>query len=195
MSEYVVDYTDPGKFEEYWQPEYAFGAFFIFPPDDVLEMVDALRGKYDPKSANYCRAHISLSEPLGQPLTQGMLDEIEEMARQVEPFEMSYGPLITFPPHPGVCFRVEPKDRFFNLRARLHDRTAFEGRELGRKDIAPHMTIAEFGLNFIQSEKLKNSLQGTVPEGRFYCDAIEYAVPNDRFYFERKLRIPLGTSH
>jgi hypothetical protein len=36
------------------------------------------------------------------------------------------------------------------------------------------------------------SLQATVESGEFVCDRIEYAVPNSEFYFERKLKVPLG---
>ena len=41
-----------------------YGAFYIFPPEEIMLKVDALRENYDPKSASFCRAHISLSEPL-----------------------------------------------------------------------------------------------------------------------------------
>jgi hypothetical protein len=53
------------------------------------------------------------------------------------------------------------------------------------------MTIAEF-ISVQRTDELLHELSGHVPEGTFRCDSIEYAVPNERFYFERVLTIPLG---
>lgn len=56
-----------------WQLEYRFGGFYIFPPIGVIEDVDALRAAHDPTSHLICQAHISLSDPLPQPLTEDFL--------------------------------------------------------------------------------------------------------------------------
>jgi hypothetical protein len=55
------------------------------------------------------------------------------------------------------------------------------------------MTIAEF-ITVERSAELLEALQGKVPEGTFRCGAIECAVPNDDFAFERVLAIPIGSS-
>ncbi len=52
------------------------------------------------------------------------------------------------------------------------------------------MTIAEF-ISVERTNELLQELSGKVPEGTFRCDSIEYAIPNDKFYFERVLTIPL----
>lgn len=194
MSDLVVDYAQNPIDWEGWFFEYVYGGFYIFPPFEVSRPIDELRKKFDPKSDRYCQAHISLSGPLGQPLTNELLAEIEAAIKYIEPYEISYGPLITFPPHPGVCFDVRPADKFFDLRKAVHGCSAFTGSDVSRKSIPPHITIAEFGLTYDASEELRKTLNKTVPEGKFWCDSIEYAVPNDNFYFERRLRIPLGKS-
>lgn len=192
MVNYVVEYVNPDHFEEKWHREYVYGAFFVFPPDEIMTEVDLLRNMYDPKSAGYCSAHISLSEPLRRPLTIEGVDEIQKTIGKIQGFEMTYGPLRTFPPHPGVCFAISPEDRFFELRERLHECSVFAGDDIARKNIAPHMTIAEFGLDMEKSEELKTRLHGEISYGSFDCDAIEYAVPNRQFYFERKFKLSLG---
>jgi 2'-5' RNA ligase len=194
MTDFKIEYAANTSDWEYWQPEYLYGAFYVFPPAEVSNPINKLRKKFDPKSDKYCQTHISLSEPLRQPLTNHQISEIEETARNLKPFEMTYGPLITFPPHPGVCYAVSPRDKFFELRQNLHKCKAFEGGNFSRKDIAPHITIAEFGLTFEESEELRKELTGNVPEGNFLCDSIVYAVPNNEFYFEPRIRIPLGNS-
>src|SRR5690348_15881411 len=97
----TITYADPSAWEE-WQREYRFGAFFIFPPAGVFEEVDALRSTYDPQSASYCQAHISLSRPLPRPLSREDVTEIRDRLAEIAPFEIQYGPLRTFPPYPGV---------------------------------------------------------------------------------------------
>ncbi len=67
----------------------------------------------------------------------------------------------------------------------------FGDARLKRAHIAPHLTIAEF-VAVERTNELLQELPGNVPEGSFACDAIEYAVPNSNFYFERFLTIPLG---
>ena len=40
--------------------------------------------------------------------------------------------------------------------------------------------------------ELMQELQDVAPSGAFWCDAIEYAVPDERLHFERVLTLPLG---
>lgn len=182
-------YTDGSSWEE-WQREYRYGALYLFPPPGVIERVDALRERYDPVSAAYCRAHVSLSEPLPRPLDEPLLTELRAALALVEPFEVRYGPLRGFPPYPGVAYAVHPEEPFRALRDAVHATALFAGSPLARKEIAPHMTVAEF-VTVERTEELLRELAGAVPTGSFLVDAVEYAVPDERFRFERVLRLPL----
>ncbi len=188
----MIEYATETEGWEKWMLEYRYGAFYIFPPDSVIGPVDALRHKYDPRSASYCRAHISLSQPLRGPLTEAQVQELRTALRQMPAFDIHYGPLRSFPPHPGVVYAIQTEDKFQRLRSIVHATSPFAGAPLKRKDIAPHMTIAEF-ITVERTEELLAELQGNVPEGTFRCDSIEYAVPNGNFYFERVLTIPIGS--
>lgn len=183
-------YADTSAWEE-WQREYSYGALYIFPPAGVIEAVDALRGAHDPRSATYCQAHISLSEPLKHPCTASDVEELHARLSSIEPFEIHYGPLRSFPPYPGVTYAITPEDKFGELRAAIHSTSIFAGVPLRREHIAPHMTIAEF-ITVERTAELLEELRGNVPEGAFFCDAVEYAIPNNEFSFERVLTIPLG---
>lgn len=185
-------YADTASWEE-WQIEYRYGAFFIFPPTGVIEAIDLLRSRYDPQSAAYCRAHISLSEPLRRRFTQSDLEELRARLSALEPFEIEYGPLRSFPPYPGVTYAIAPEERFEELRSAIHSTSMFSGTPLRRGQIAPHMTIAEF-ITVERTEELLRELRGNVPEGTFWCDSLAYAVPDDDFSFELVLTVPLGRS-
>lgn len=188
-----IEYPETTGWEE-WMHEYKYGVFLIYPPVGHIEAVDALRQKYDPKSAVICQAHITLSESLQNPLTEDQLKELQEALATIEPFEIQYGPLRAFPPYPGVTFRIEPEDRFMKLREAIHATSIFKDSPMTKKDRAPHMTIAEFGLDWPATEKLMKELEGKVPERSFLCDQIELAVPDKNFHLHRVLKIPLGNS-
>jgi 2'-5' RNA ligase len=183
-------YADDTSRED-WQKEYKYGAFYIFPPHGVIEPIDELRQTYDPTSASYCQAHISLSEPLCHPFTDEQLHELKTALSSIKPFEMHYGPLRIFPPYPGITYAIQPEDAFMHLRTVIHATSLFIGISLKHKDIAPHMTIAEF-ITIERTEELLKELSAKVPEGKFLCESIEYAIPNKHFSFERVLTIPLG---
>ena len=61
------------------------GAFYIFPPEEIMLKVDALRENYDPKSASFCRAHISLSEPLNKAITDLDIESLKKDLNEVAP--------------------------------------------------------------------------------------------------------------
>ena len=187
-----IEYADSAAWEE-WQKEYRYGAFYIIPPKGIIESTDELRRKYDPKSASIGPAHISLSEPLKESLTESQLEELKAALAQIAPFEIRYGPLRSFPPYPGVIYSIEPEDKFMQLREAIHSTAIFKDAELKHKAIPPHMTIAEFGLgeDMTRTNELLQELAGNVPGGTFLCDHIELAIPNNDFYFERVLTIPL----
>ncbi len=184
------NYPDTTSWED-WQNEYKFGALYIFPPEGVIEPVDELRRKHDPKSHSYSQAHISLSEPLKGPLTEDQLKELQAALAALEPFEIKYGPLRSFPPYPGVTYAISPEDEFMNLRKLVHSTSLFKDTPLNHEHIAPHMTVAEF-ITAEDTNRLLQELNGKVPEGTFLNGAIEYAIPNEDFYFERVFTIPLG---
>jgi 2'-5' RNA ligase len=186
----VFKYADISHWEG-WQREYRYGAFYIFPPPGIIELIDQLRRKYDPKSDSYCQAHISLSEPLKAPPKDQQVQELRDTLSSIEPFEIHYGPLRSFPPYPGVVYTITPEDVSMKLRSRIHGTSLFRGQQLMREHITPHMTVAEF-ITIERTHELLQEMSGKVPEGTFLCSAIEYAIPNRGFYFERVLRLPLG---
>ena len=191
MSEFK--YADTSHWEG-WQREYRYGAFYIFAPSGIIETIDQLRRKYDPKSDSYCQAHISLSEPLRAPLTDEQVQELHDTLSSIEPFEIHYGPLRSFLPYPGVVYAITPEDMFMRLRSCIHETSLFKDQQLVREHVKPHMTIAEF-ITIERTYELLEELSGKVPEGTFLCSSIEYAIPNHDFYFERVLRLPLGKKH
>ena len=186
-----IKYANQTDHWEGWWHQYYYGAFYIFPPEEVMGKVDVLRKIYDPKSASFCRAHISLSEPLMREFTAADVDSLRADLRAVSPFEISYGPLRTHPPYPGVTYTIEPEDEFANLRTVIHQNQLFDGVEIRRSKIVPHMTIAEF-ITMERTEQILEELKGRTESGKFMCNEIVLAVPDNDMYFHPVVRIPLG---
>lgn len=184
-------YAHPTGDWEAWQIDYRFGAFYIFPPPGVIEPIDALRRAYDPRSDAICQTHISLSEPLPGPMTELQMEDIRAALSAVEPFDIQYGPLRDFLSHPGVCYSVAPEDKISTLRETLHATSTFRNVPLKRAHIAPHITIAEF-ISIERTIELLHELRGKVPEGRFRCSSVAYAVPNASSHFETIAEFRLG---
>jgi 2'-5' RNA ligase len=176
---------------ESWRDDYQYGAFYLFPPADIATAVDQLRARYDPRSAAICGAHVSLSEPLTRPLSDEQLAEVRDALATFTPFAITFGPVRSFDPHPGVVFTITPEDTFFALRSAVHATSIFSGHATPRSQRAPHMTIAEF-ISLEETHHLVDQLKVTTPGGTFLCDHVVYARPDASFHFEPVLAIPLG---
>lgn len=186
----AIRYAQDTSVWEAWQLEYRYGAFYLFPPGGVIEAIEELRRTHDPRSYAICQAHISLSEPVPRPLTDLDLRQLEAVLGAVDPFVIRYGPLTSFPPYPGVVYAIQPERQFRALRSAVHSTSIFDGIELRRAHVPPHMTIAEF-ISLERTDELLRQLAGSAPEGEFTCDRVEYAVPDGNFRFRRVLAIPL----
>lgn len=177
-----------------WQLEYRYGGFYIFPPAGIIEDVDALRRRHDPRSHLGCQAHVSLSEPLPRGLDEVDLCEIGELLRTVAPIMLTYDDVHATVPYPGVVYRIKPVEAFMQLRGVLHCASVFRTSPLTRIAAAPHMTIAEF-VSVEGSVELAEELRGRVREGQWLCREIEYAIPDEKMRFRRVLTLPLGDQH
>jgi hypothetical protein len=185
------DVADTSSWEP-WQHDYRFGVVLVMPPPHVAAPIDALRQAYDPKSHGICSAHISVSDPLRRHMSDDAQKEIQELLRAVEPFEVHYDKPTASTQRPGVAYPVSPQERFDELKRILHQASVFEAFAYGRRDIPAHMTIAEF-LTIEDSLRICADLVDRAPRGSFWCDRLEYVVPDATFRFQRRETFLLGT--
>lgn len=184
--------TDTSKWED-WQRGYRLGVILILPPPDVSREVDSLRERYDPRSAAWCPAHVSLSDPLCCEMSPALAGEIRGVLSDVLPFKLCFDRLYASTRHPGVAYRITPREPIERLKHLLHGTSGFADEAHRRRDIAPHMTIAEF-ISIEESLQLCARLQDTAPVGSFLCDRLTYMVPDEDFRFTGRLTFLLGDS-
>ena len=178
---------------EDWQRGYRLGVILVLPPPDVSRELDRLGARYDPRSAAWCPAHISLSDPLSREMSPEVAGEIRGVLSDVLPFNLHFDRLYASTRHAGVAYRIAPRAPVERLKELLHGTSAFADAAHRRRRIAPHMTIAEF-ISIEESLELCARLQDTAPTGSFMCDRLAYMVPDESFRFRKRLTFPLGVS-
>jgi hypothetical protein len=87
---------------EDWQKAYRFGTLVIWPPDEVRELVNRHRERYDPVSQAICETHITLTEPLRRPLADEEWGLVAQVDGSSDAFQINYGPLSAFLPYPCI---------------------------------------------------------------------------------------------
>lgn len=175
-----------------WQRGYRYGVLLLVPPEPVLSAVNALRELHDPWSARNCEAHVSLTIPFPRGLTEFDWKRLEAITGAIEVFPVAYGPAISFPPHPGVCLAIEPREPLERLVGALENAPPFGDVQPRPYPFTPHLTIAE-QLSPDRTQPLLDELAGNAPEGSFDCTAVWLSVPDESFRFTRRRQLPLGT--
>ena len=89
---FAFPYREPPPDWPAWYREYRFGAFYLFPPPDVLQRVNEHRSRYDARSAASCEARVSLTVPLPRPLGDAAAAEVVVCAATHPAFSVEWGP-------------------------------------------------------------------------------------------------------
>ena len=189
----MISYAKETDGWQEWQLDYRLGLILIMPPKEVSNLIDPLRKRYDPESFRICPAHVSLSDPLSHKMTPELKSEIQSLLRNFQPFQLQFGEIRASREHPGVAYTIRPEEPIHAVQEILHSSRAFNSREYARRNIPPHMTIAEF-ISIEDSLKLCAKLKGTAPQGTFTCDRLEFIVPDKDFRFHRQTTFLFGTS-
>ncbi len=189
----VSYYVEDTLMWEDWQRDYRLGLILIMPPLEVSKQIDPLRKKYDPRSFACCSTHVSVSDPLRYEMTPELYKEISNILSKITPFTLCYDKPQASEEHPGVAYPIRPQEPINELRRVLHTSSAFARVAYRRRNIAAHMTIAEF-ISIEDGLKLCAQLQDSTPSGSFLCDRLEFIVPDENFHFQIKETFFLGES-
>jgi 2'-5' RNA ligase len=184
--------ADTSKWED-WQRDYRLGLILIMPPPEVSRQIDPLRAKYDPRAYAICPTHISVSDPLRREMTPQVEHEIGTILNSIKPFTLHFDRPQASTKLAGVVYPIEPKEQIATLQNALHATSAFAGKAYYRRNIPPHMTIAEF-ISIEDGLMLCAQLCNSAPRGSFLCDRLEFIVPDAEFHFRRQLTFPLGAT-
>ncbi len=177
---------------EEWQKVYQHGIMVIWPPDEIRKIINAKREAYDPVSASFCGAHITLTQPLLNTLSDAEWGNIQDILGRFPPFEIQYGPTKSFLPYPCIWHEIQPEEKILDLRHALHQTGYFNLSLEHTDDFIPHMTITEGLSGPPVDEELLTILQEQSSQGSFICQDAAYIVPDESFYFGVVKRLALG---
>ena len=127
----VIRYAQNTDSWEDWQLDYRLGLILIMPPQEVSDLIDPLRERYDPKSHATCSTHISVSDPLSLEMTPD-LETIQAILQDFQPFELHFRS--TLP----ASIRVSHTQyilRRIRMQEALHKSRAFAGKVYKRRHI------------------------------------------------------------
>ena len=176
---------------EDWQKLYQFGTIVIWPPDEVREVVNPQRQAYDPVSQSYCETHITITQPLIRAFLDDEWDQIQNVLKDYDCFEIEYGPLNSFLPYPCIWYEIEPREKVLEIRDALHKTGYFNLKMRHTEDFIPHMTITEGVSGPTVDEGLLERHQAEISNGSFSCNELAYIVPNEKFSFRVMRTLPL----
>ncbi len=176
---------------EEWQKVYQFGIIVIWPPDDVRDFVNTQRETYDPISQSYCETHITVTQPLIKSLAEDQWEEIANLIKGFDAFEINYGPINSFLPYPSIWYEIEPAEKVLDIRQVLHTTGFFNLTLNHTEDFIPHMTITEGLSGPPVDESLLEQLQEVSKSGSFLCTELAFINPDERFQFQLKETLPL----
>jgi 2'-5' RNA ligase len=177
---------------EDWQKVYQYGTLVIWPPDQVRKAVNRQRETYDPDSAAICEAHITLTQPLLDSLTESGLEIIQEVAGGFQAFEIHYGPLRSFLPYPCIWYEIQPAEKVLTMREALHQTGLFNLSLEHTEGFIPHMTITEGLSGPAVNERLLVELQEQSLVGSFLCSEAVWILPDKTFSFKIQKHFRMG---
>jgi len=187
----VTEYASGRSWAKAWQHEYRYGVWLIYPPEPHRSAVTALRERYAWSQSSRCDAHISLSLPLPRPVTAADVAELQAALSQVQPFRVSFGPLVRQPAHRGVVLEVSPQDSLRALLEKVEATSAFAGAVPRKYPFWAHLTIAEM-VTWEQTYAIIEELADLPLSGEFDLAYLSYAVPDEEFSFTERARVYLG---
>lgn len=114
----------------------------IFPSKDVQDEANALRKRYDPRYS-LIPPHITIKEAfeMDVPLRDRIVEELNNIAAETEPFKIHIEKVSTFAPVTNtIYFKVSPNHALTKLHDQMHSGKFPVNREHA---FVPHITIAQ----------------------------------------------------
>lgn len=174
------------------QRVYACGTLVIWPPDEVREVVNFWRSRFDPQSQAICEAHITLTQPFLWEPDEHEFDLIKHVVASHRSFRIEYGPLNSFLPYPCVYLEVRPSEPILRLRDDLHHLGMFDLTQPHTEGFVPHLSITDGYPDAEQSRLILAALERDAPRGTFICARASYIRPDDDYHFKIERQFSLS---
>jgi 2'-5' RNA ligase len=125
------------------------------------------------------------------PVDDADLRELEDRLGMIEPFVLTYGPIMVGGDGRGIVLDIHPQEALERLLPIVEGACMFEGAIERTWPFRGHMTLAET-LTDAQSQQVREELAGVSLSGEFEVDRLSYMVPDESFAFTERAVIKIG---
>ena len=126
-------------------------------------------------------------------MEDGGWNQIKRIVASFDAFQIDYGPVNSFLPHPAIWYEIHPKEKVLEMREALHQTGFFNLALPHTEGFIPHMTISEGQSGPAVDEGLLDHISARVEGGHFRCEDVAHIVPDETFRCEVVRRLALRT--
>lgn len=163
-----------------WRRDYIFGALVIEPPADLAAILDPIRMRLDPVSAQRIGAHITVTPPFGRTPTLAEEARVGSVVGSIPSMHLQLGGPQRFAGSSVIYLPVVDPTPVLSLREALLATGLFRLDLPHTADFVPHLTLSEFGTT--PDAAMKTALPESVTRA-FDVSEVAWVIPNEMFTF------------
>ncbi len=162
-----------------WRRDYVHGALVIEPPADLAAILDPIRMRLDPASAERIGAHITVTPPFsGAPMPTEEA-RVSSVVGSMPPLDVQLGQPRRFEGSSVIYLPVVDPTPILNLREALLGTGLFAMDLPHTTGFVPHLTLSEFGTT-------PDAASTVIPDPvtrAFRVGEVAWVTPNEEFTF------------
>ena len=163
-----------------WKRDYRHGALVIEPPQELAAVLDPIRQRFDPVSADRVGAHVTVTPPFVEAPTPADEAQVGSVVRRIPSMRLQLGMPTQFGGSSVIYLPVMNAEAVMRLREALVATGLFRLDLPHTVDFVPHLTISEFGTTPGAALKTVMPAPAASP---FQVEAIAWIVPDEEFQF------------
>ena len=163
-----------------WRRDYTHGAVVIQPPADISAILDPIRARLDPTSAERIGAHITVTPPFTRAPTPADEARLGSVVGSMPLIRLELGQPRRFGGSTVIYLPVMDPTPVLSLREALLATDLFRLDLPHTTDFVPHLTLSEFGTT------PDAAMRTAIPESAtraFDVGEVAWVTPNQEFTF------------
>ena len=163
-----------------WQRDHRYGALVIEPPPEVAEVLNPIRERFDPVSADRASAHVTVTPPFVEGPTPAEESRVGSVVGRIGSMWLQLGTPEQFAGSSVIYLPVMNGEAVLRLRDVLLATGLFRLDLPHTTDFVPHLTISEMGAT---PEAALRTIIPAPAASAFHVAEIAWWVPDEAFRF------------
>ncbi len=172
-----------------WRRDYVHGALVIEPPPELAAVLDPIRMRFDPLSAERIGAHITVTPPFSEAPMPTEEAGVGSVVGSMPQIDVQLGRPRRFEGSSVIYLPVVDPTPVLNLRKALLGTGLFRMDLPHTTDFVPHLTLSEFGTT--PDAAVNTALPDSVTRA-FRVGEVAWVTPNEQFTFTVRRTFPLA---